>query len=185
MADRCFIARKDKHLGKTLEGRERKVTGPMTSAGKKSPLKPILLVEDNDDDVDLMLHAFKRTNLDNEIVVVRDGQPALDFLRRKGEFSKRDDVHPGLVLLDLKLPKVDGLTVLKEIKADKRLRVIPVVVFTSSREEKDQLESYDLGVNAFVVKPMDFKDFIVAIGELGLFWAVFNEPPPSSNIGPA
>ena len=177
----CFIGCKDKHLDQVVDAHERKVTGSMTSAGKKSPLKPILLVEDNDDDVDLMLHAFKRTNLANEIVVVRDGQAALDFLHRKGEFGKREDAQPGLVLLDLKLPKVDGLTVLKEIKADKKLRVIPVVVFTSSREEKDQLESYDLGVNAFVVKPMDFKDFIVAIGELGLFWAVFNEPPPSKS----
>lgn len=151
----------------------------MANNGKNNPLKPILLVEDNDDDVDLILHAFKKTNLANEVVVARDGQQALDFLRRAGAYSKRPEINPGLVLLDLKLPKVDGLEVLKQIKADKQFRTVPVVVFTSSREEQDQIESYNLGVNAFVVKPMDFKDFIVAIGELGLFWAVFNEAPPA------
>ncbi|MBP9891918.1 MAG: response regulator [Planctomycetes bacterium] len=142
-------------------------------------MKPLLLVEDNDDDVDLILHAFKKTNLANEVVVARDGQQALDFLRCAGAYASRPDINPGLVLLDLKLPKIDGLEVLKQIKADKRFRTVPVVVFTSSREEQDQIESYNLGVNAFVVKPMDFKDFIVAIGELGLFWAVFNEAPPA------
>ncbi len=151
----------------------------MASSAKNTALKPILLVEDNDDDVDLILHAFKKTNLANDVVVARDGQDALDFLYRKGTHAKRSDVNPGLVLLDLKLPKVDGLEVLKQIKADKKLKTVPVVVFTASREEKDQLESYNLGVNAYVVKPMDFKDFIVAIGELGLFWAVFNEAPPA------
>jgi len=148
-------------------------------SAEKSALKPILLVEDNEDDVELILHAFRRTNLANEVVVARDGQQALDFLHRRGEFSSRPDVNPGLVLLDLKLPKVDGLAVLKDIKATKSLKRLPVVVFTSSREEKDQLESYDFGVNAYVVKPLDFKDFIVAIGEVGLFWALFNEPPPA------
>lgn len=151
----------------------------MAISSKNNALKPILLVEDNEDDVDLILHAFKKTNLANDVVVARDGQAALDFLHRKGPFSKRAEVNPGLVLLDLKLPKIDGLEVLKQIKADKKLKTVPVVVFTSSREEKDQLESYNLGVNAYVVKPMDFKDFIVAIGELGLFWAVFNEAPPA------
>lgn len=148
-------------------------------SAEKSALKPILLVEDNEDDVELILHAFRRTNLANEVVVARDGQQALDFLHRRGEFSSRPDVNQGLVLLDLKLPKVDGLAVLKDIKATKSLKRLPVVVFTSSREEKDQLESYDFGVNAYVVKPLDFKDFIVAIGEVGLFWALFNEPPPA------
>ncbi|KAA0214726.1 response regulator [bacterium] len=142
-------------------------------------MKPILLVEDNEDDVELILHAFRRTNLANEVVVARDGQQALDFLHRRGEYASRPDINPGLVLLDLKLPKVDGLAVLKDIKATKSLKRLPVVVFTSSREEKDQLESYDFGVNAYVVKPLDFKDFIVAIGEVGLFWALFNEPPPA------
>lgn len=149
-------------------------------AERQSQLKPILLVEDNEDDIELILHAFKKTNLANEVAVARDGQEALDFLFRRGTHATRANVNPGLVLLDLKLPKVDGLEVLKQIKAEKSLRTVPVVVFTSSREEKDQLESYNLGVNAYVVKPMDFKDFIVAIGELGLFWAVFNEPPPSA-----
>lgn len=148
-------------------------------SAEKSALKPILLVEDNEDDVELILHAFRRTNLANEVVVARDGQQALDFLHRRGEYASRPDINPGLVLLDLKLPKVDGLAVLKDIKATKSLKRLPVVVFTSSREEKDQLESYDFGVNAYVVKPLDFKDFIVAIGEVGLFWALFNEPPPA------
>jgi CheY-like chemotaxis protein len=143
-------------------------------------LKRILLAEDNPKDVELTLTALEEHNLANEVVVVNDGTEALDYLYCRGKFKMRTSNHPAVVLLDLKMPKVDGLEVLRTIKNDERLKSIPVVVLTSSREEKDLVQSYKLGVNAYVVKPVDFQQFIEAVKELGAFWAVINEPPPGS-----
>ena len=143
-------------------------------------LKPILLVEDNPKDVELSLVALGKSQLANEVVVVRDGADALDYLRSEGAFKGRPQGNPAVVLLDLKLPKVDGLQVLEQIKNDPHLQSIPVVILTASREEKDLLRGYRLGVNAYVVKPVSFKEFIEAIQELGVFWALINEPPPGS-----
>jgi CheY-like chemotaxis protein len=140
----------------------------------------ILMVEDDPKDVELSLTALEEYNLANEVVVVGDGEQALDYLYYRGEFQSRSGENPAVILLDLKLPKVDGLEVLKQIKADEKLKLIPVVVLTSSKEEKDMVASYKLGVNAYVVKPVDFHDFVNAIKELGAFWAVINEPPPGS-----
>jgi CheY-like chemotaxis protein len=140
----------------------------------------ILLVEDDPRDVELTLTALEDHKLANEVVVARDGQQALDYLRCQGEYSTRTRENPAVLLLDLKLPKVDGLEVLKEIRSDERLKLIPVVVLTSSQEEKDMVRSYTLGVNAYVVKPVDFHEFINAVKELGVFWAIINEPPPGS-----
>ncbi len=145
-----------------------------------SELKRILLVEDSANDVALSLAALEEIHLSNEVVVVRDGQQALDFLRKQGEYSQRTDGNPAVVLLDLKLPKVDGLEVLSQVKGDSELRSIPVVMLTSSREERDLAASYGLGANAYVVKPVAFPDFVAALKELGLFWAVVNQPPPGS-----
>ena len=141
----------------------------------------ILLVEDDPRDVELTLTALDDYKLANEVVVCRDGQEALDYLFGRGKFSGRANENPAVILLDLKLPKVDGLEVLEQIKSDARLRMIPVVMLTSSHEERDMMRSYKLGVNAYVVKPVDFHEFINAVKELGMFWAVINEPPP----GPA
>jgi CheY-like chemotaxis protein len=146
----------------------------MTTLGR------ILLVEDDPRDVELTLTALEDHNLANEVVVARDGQQALDYLRYQGEYSTRANENPAVLLLDLKLPKIDGLEVLKEIRSDERLKLIPVVVLTSSQEEKDMVRSYMLGVNAYVVKPVDFHEFINAVKELGVFWALINEPPPGS-----
>lgn len=143
-------------------------------------LKPILLVEDNPKDLELTLIALERTNLANEVVVTRDGAEALDYLFARGAFADRHTGNPAVVLLDLKLPKVDGLEVLRDIRADSSLKSTPVVMLTSSKEESDLLRSYELGVNAFVVKPVEFKQFVEAIADLGVFWAVLNEPPPGS-----
>jgi CheY-like chemotaxis protein len=140
----------------------------------------ILLVEDDPKDVELTLTALEEYNLANEVIVARDGAEALDYLYCRGEFKSRPSDNPAVMLLDLKLPKVDGLEVLKQIKSDGSLRMIPVVVLTSSREEKDMVASYKLGVNAYVVKPVDFHEFVNAIKELGVFWAVINQPPPGS-----
>ena len=140
----------------------------------------ILIVEDDPKDVELTLTALEEYNLANEVVVTRDGEEALDYLYCRGNFTTRTNDHPAVLLLDLKLPKVDGLEVLQQIKSDEKLRMIPVVVLTSSREEKDMVASYKLGVNAYVVKPVDFHEFVNAIKELGVFWAVINEPPPGS-----
>jgi CheY-like chemotaxis protein len=140
----------------------------------------ILLVEDDPRDVDLTLNALEEYNLANEVVVVHDGEEALDYLHKRGNFRTRPKENPAVLLLDLKLPKVDGLEVLKHIRADESLKLIPVVVLTSSREERDMVSSYKLGVNAYVVKPVDFHEFVNAIKELGAFWAVINEPPPGS-----
>jgi CheY-like chemotaxis protein len=140
----------------------------------------ILLVEDDPKDVELTLTALEEYNLANEVVVARDGEEALEYLYARGKFKTRSSDNPAVMLLDLKLPKVDGLEVLKQIKSDGKLSMIPVVVLTSSKEEKDMVASYRLGVNAYVVKPVDFHEFVNAIKELGAFWAVINEPPPGS-----
>lgn len=145
-----------------------------------SELKRILLVEDSANDVALTLAAFQEVHLANEVVVARDGQAALDYLFREGEHAGRTGGPPAVVLLDLKLPKVDGLQVLQRIKGDAELRSVPVVMLTSSREERDLTRSYGLGVNAYVVKPVSFPDFVTALKELGLFWAVVNQPPPGA-----
>ena len=141
-------------------------------------LKRILLVEDNSNDAELTMEALNEHNLANEVDLVRDGAEALDYLFQRGKFEGRDDGNLAVILLDLKLPKVDGLEVLRTIKSDDRLRSVPVVVLTSSREESDLVESYRLGVNAYVVKPVNFTEFINAVKELGAFWAIVNEPPP-------
>jgi CheY-like chemotaxis protein len=143
-------------------------------------VKRILLVEDSPNDVELTLAALAENHLANEVVVVSDGEEALDYLRRRGRFQLREPGNPAVVLLDLKLPKVDGLEVLAQVKGDAALKSIPVVMLTSSREEQDLVKSYNLGVNAYVVKPMDFPEFVEAVREVGLFWAVINHPPPGS-----
>jgi CheY-like chemotaxis protein len=140
----------------------------------------ILMVEDDPKDVELTLSALDEYNLANEVVVARNGEEALDYLYCRGPFATRANENPAVLLLDLKLPKVDGLEVLTQIRSDERLKLIPVVVLTSSREEKDMVSSYKLGVNAYVVKPVDFHEFVNAVKELGIFWAVINEPPPGS-----
>jgi CheY-like chemotaxis protein len=143
-------------------------------------LKRILLVEDNANDAELTLEALSEHNLANEVDRVNDGAEALDYLFQTGAYAGRDDGNLAVILLDLKLPKVDGLEVLRTIKSDERLKFIPVVVLTSSREESDLVESYRLGVNAYVVKPVNFSEFINAVKEVGDFWAIVNEPPPLS-----
>ncbi len=140
----------------------------------------ILMVEDDPKDVELTLTALEDYNLANEVVVVRDGEEALNYLHCQGEYAARSSGNPAVMLLDLKLPKVDGLEVLRQVKSTEELKLIPVVVLTSSREEKDLVASYKLGVNAYVVKPVDFHQFVNAIKELGAFWAVINAPPPGS-----
>jgi CheY-like chemotaxis protein len=143
-------------------------------------LQRILLVDDSPRDREMALDALENYNLANEVVALRDGAEALDYLFRRGEFAGRSGGQPVVVLLDLKMPKVDGLEVLRQIKGDPNLRMIPVVVMTSSREEHDIVRSYQLGVNAYVVKPVRFEDFVEAVRLLGGFWAILNEPPPGS-----
>jgi len=140
----------------------------------------ILLVEDDHRDVELSMTALEEYKLANEVVIARDGQQALDYLYYRGDFESRIKENPAVILLDLKLPKINGLEVLQQIRSDERLKMIPVVVLTSSQEEKDMVSSYALGVNAYVVKPVDFHEFINAVKELGVFWAIINEPPPGS-----
>jgi len=140
----------------------------------------ILLVEDDPKDVELTMSALEEYNLSNEVVVACDGEEALDYLYFRGKFQRRSGENPAVLLLDLKLPKVNGLEVLEAIKSDDRLKLIPVVVLTSSHEERDMVSSYKLGVNAYVVKPVDFHEFANAIKELGVFWAIINQPPPGS-----
>ncbi|MFO1147917.1 MAG: response regulator [Alsobacter sp.] len=146
-------------------------------------LRPILLVEDSLRDLELTLAALSRCQLANEVIVMRDGAEALEWLQGVGAQEHRPPGDPAVVLLDLKLPKVDGLEVLEAIKCDPALRQIPVVMLTSSREEKDLVLSYQLGVNAFVVKPVDFNEFFRAVQDLGMFWAILNEPPPPGGRG--
>lgn len=143
-------------------------------------LKRILLVEDDPYDVELTLTGLSEFNLANEVVVARDGEEALDFLHRRGKFAGRTDGNPSVVLLDLKLPKVGGLEVLRQLKTDETLRMVPVVILTSSHEDRDMVEGYKLGTNAYVVKPVDFHQFVDAIKHIGAFWAIINEPPPGS-----
>ena len=138
------------------------------------------MVEDDPKDVELTLTALEDYNLANEVVVVRDGEEALNYLNCQNEYAERLSGNPAVMLLDLKLPKVDGLEVLRQVKSNEALKLIPVVVLTSSHEEKDLIASYKLGVNAYVVKPVDFHQFVNAIKELGVFWAVINAPPPGS-----
>jgi len=140
----------------------------------------ILLVEDDPKDTELTMTALEEYNLGNEVVVATDGEEALDYLYYRGKFQRRSGENPAVMLLYLKLPKIDGLEVLQRVKADDTLKMIPVVVLTSSREERDMLSSYKLGVNAYVVKPVDFHEFVNAIKELGVFWAIINEAPPGS-----
>ena len=140
----------------------------------------ILLVEDSEQDVELTLSALSQHHLANEVVVVRDGEQALDYLYARGSFAGRPGGNPVVVLLDIKLPKVDGLEVLQQLRATESLKRTPVVMLTSSREERDIVRSYNLGVNAYVVKPVEFQGFVEAIRELGLFWAVINQPPPAT-----
>lgn len=147
-------------------------------------IKKILLVEDNPKDVELILIALKTCNLANQVDVVQDGQEALDYLTRSGPYSERPDGYPVVVLLDLKLPKVNGLEVLERIRGIRSVENLPVVVLTSSRENPDVTQAYKLGANAYVVKPLEFEQFIAAVKTLGIFWAVFNEPREGeSNCG--
>ena len=148
-----------------------------------SPLRPILLVEDSPRDLELSLAALERCKLANPVEVARDGAEALDYFFARGHWADRPALDPAVVLLDLKLPKVDGLEVLEKVKGDPDLRRIPIVMLTSSREEKDLVQSYNLGVNAFVVKPLAFDAFLQAIQDLGMFWGVLNEPPPRPGQG--
>lgn len=145
-----------------------------------SAIGRILLVEDDPRDTELTMTALEEYHLTNEVVVTRDGEEALDYLYCRGKFQTRTCDNPAVLLLDLKLPKIDGLEVLQQIKSHQNLTMIPVVVLTSSREESDMVASYKLGVNAYVVKPVDFHEFVNAIKELGVFWAIINEPPPGS-----
>ena len=142
--------------------------------------KIILLVEDNPSDVELTIRAFKRARISNEVVVAENGREALDYLFRAGKYTDRDiDAMPMLILLDIKMPIMDGLEVLKFIRRDELTRRLPVVILTSSREEEDLARSYDLGVNSYICKPVDFNQFAEAVKNLGLYWLVLNEPPPS------
>jgi CheY-like chemotaxis protein len=141
-------------------------------------LRKILLAEDNPHDVELTLSALGEHNLANEVVVVNDGAAALDYLYRRGRFDSRPGGDPAVVLLDLKMPKVDGLQVLRTVKQDEKLRRIPIVMLTSSREEQDLVRSYESGANSYVLKPVDFQNFVEAVKQLGVYWSVHNQPPP-------
>jgi len=141
-------------------------------------IKKILLVEDNENDIELTLNALQDCHLSNEVQSVRDGAEALDYMYHRNSYQNRGDGLPCVILLDLKMPRVDGIQVLRTLKSDQGLRHVPIVMLTSSREERDLVLSYDLGVNAFVVKPVDFHQFVQAIRNLGIFWAIVNEPPP-------
>lgn len=143
-------------------------------------IRRILFAEDNPHDVELTLCALAEHNLANQVVVVSDGAAALDYLYRRGPYKQRSEGHPALILLDLKMPKVDGLDVLKVVKQDDELRTIPIVMLTSSREEQDLVRSYRLGVNSYVLKPVDFQAFVEAVKHLGVYWAIHNQPPPGS-----
>ncbi len=143
------------------------------------PNDVILLVEDNEDDIELTKRALKKNNICNRLIVVRDGQEALDYLFGTGSYEGRDaSERPSVVLLDLKLPKISGMDVLRRLRADERTKLSPVVILTSSKEEKDLIEGYNLGANSYIRKPVDFDQFVEAVQQLGLYWLVLNEPPP-------
>ena len=146
-------------------------------------IRTILYAEDNPRDVELTLEALADYNLANNVIVVRDGVETMDYLRCEGKYKQRKQGNPAVLLLDIKMPRMDGIEVLRAIRSDKVLKMLPVVMLTSSREERDLIKSYELGVNAYVVKPVDFKEFIQAVKQLGIFWAVINEAPLSCNIG--
>jgi len=164
----------------SLKAKEKRLRRWFPLMQRMDKLRTILLVDDDPNDVELALQALAEHRLANEIAVVNDGEQALDFLYRWGPFEGSDRTPPAVVLLDLKMPKVDGLTVLRTIKSDQALKTVPVVMLTSSREERDLIASYELGVNAYVVKPVNFSQFIEAIKQLGFFWAVLNECPGKS-----
>jgi CheY-like chemotaxis protein len=147
-------------------------------------LKRILLAEDNQNDIELTLAALEEYNLANEVVVVRDGVEVIDYLHQRGKFAGHANGVPAVILLDLKMPRMDGLEALKQLRSDARFKHVPVVMITSSREEQDLIRSYELGVNAYVVKPVDFQKFVECIKQIGFFWALINEPPPG-RIGKA
>jgi two-component system response regulator len=140
-------------------------------------LGTILLIEDNPDDVELAIHAFKKNNIINPVVIMRDGQSALDYLFYRGTHANSAHPLPVLILLDLKLPKIDGIDILRRIKADRKRKLIPIVVLTSSKEEKDVIESYDLGVNSYIRKPVDFDQFVETVKQIGFYWLLINEIP--------
>lgn len=146
-----------------------------------NPFKKILIAEDDPKDAELMLIALEESNLINNVVLVKDGAEALDFLYAKEKYSGRENGNPIVTFLDLKMPRVDGLAVARVIKSDEKLKTIPVVIVTSSREEKDLVESYNIGVNAYVVKPVEFDKFLETVKQLGIFWALINEPPVEKN----
>ncbi|MBI5839041.1 MAG: response regulator [Chloroflexi bacterium] len=146
-------------------------------------IKRILLVEDDPKDIELTVSALSEHNLANGILIVRDGVEALDYLYRRGTFAQRSNGNPVVILLDLKMPKMDGIEVLRQIRSDEKLKTIPVVILTSSRESHDLETCYKLGVNAYVVKPVKFTDFVDAVKEIGMFWALINEPPPNNTRG--
>lgn len=141
----------------------------------QNQLTHILLVEDNPDDVELTLHALKKNNIMNPVHVARDGKAAIDYLFYKGDYAQSDHVLPSLILLDLKLPKVDGIEILRKIKHDRKLKLIPVVVLTSSKEESDMVKSYDFGVNSYIRKPVDFEQFVETVRQIGFYWLLMNE----------
>lgn len=140
----------------------------------------ILIVEDNPTDLEMTMLALKTHNLANRVLAVRDGEEALDYIFARGKFDGRANQHPRVILLDLKLPKVDGIEVLRIVKSDPRTKTIPIVVLTSSAEEQDRIESYRLGVNSYIVKPVEFERFIKAVSEVGLYWLLLNRPPTGS-----
>ena len=145
-------------------------------------LRAILLAEDNPKDVELTLEALAEHNLANQITVVKDGVETMAYLRYEDNYKLRKQGNPAVLLLDIKMPRMDGIEVLKAIRSDDKLKTIPVVILTSSREESDLIKSYELGVNAYVVKPVNFKDFIEAIKQIGIFWALLNELPPEKGM---
>jgi CheY-like chemotaxis protein len=145
-------------------------------------LRTILFAEDNPRDVELTLEALGDHNLANNVIVTRDGVETMDYLRREGKYKQRKPGNPAVLLLDIKMPRMDGIEVLRAIRNDSELKMLPVVMLTSSREDQDLIKSYELGVNAYVVKPVDFKDFIEAVKQVGIFWAVINEVPPVGTL---